>query len=68
MYISIRFQFLKNCSLSGGTCFAKIDFSYVCLQVELDDHFRELLTINTYQKLFQYTLVPLGVHTAPATL
>ena len=41
-------------ALAGGKYFSKLDMSQAYLQVQLDEHSRELVTINTHKGLFQY--------------
>ena len=53
-------------ALAGGKYFSKFDMSQAYLQVQLDEHSRELVAINTHKGLFQYTRLPFGVSAAPA--
>ena len=53
-------------ALAGGKYFSKFDMSQAYLQVQLDEHSRELVAINTHKDLFQYTRLPFGVSAAPA--
>ena len=53
-------------ALSGGKYFTKLDMSQAYLQLQLDEQARELVTINTYHGLYQYTRLPFGVSVAPA--
>ncbi|KAA3676508.1 uncharacterized protein DEA37_0007238 [Paragonimus westermani] len=53
--------------LNGGTCFAKLDLVEAYFQIQVAPESRELVTINTHRGLFQYTRIPFGVKTVPAT-
>ncbi|CAI2738976.1 unnamed protein product [Dicrocoelium dendriticum] len=52
--------------LNGGKIFSKIDLSDAYLQVVVEDHSKELLTINTHRGLYRYNRLPFGVKCAPA--
>ena len=52
-------------ALSGGKYFTKLAMSQAYLQLPLDKQSRELVTINTHRRLFQYTRLPFGVSAAP---
>ncbi|XP_058456872.1 uncharacterized protein K02A2.6-like [Malaya genurostris] len=54
------FAKLANCKV-----FSQIDLSDAFLQVEVDEQFRHLLTINTHRGLFHYNRLPPGVKVAP---
>ncbi|XP_058456691.1 uncharacterized protein K02A2.6-like [Malaya genurostris] len=54
------FAKLANCEV-----FSQIDLSDAFLQVEVDEQFRHLLTINTHRRLFHYNRFPPGVKVAP---
>lgn len=51
--------------LIGGTCFAKRDCVDAFLQKEVDEDFKEVLTINTHKDLFRHNRVPFGTKLAP---
>ncbi|XP_055542887.1 uncharacterized protein K02A2.6-like [Wyeomyia smithii] len=51
--------------LAGSRFFSHIDLSDAYLQVEVEEEFRKMLTINTHQGLFQYNRLPPGVKSAP---
>ncbi|XP_022796604.1 uncharacterized protein K02A2.6-like [Stylophora pistillata] len=53
-------------SLGGGTLFSIIDLCQAYLQMEVEEHSRPFLTINTTRGLFQYQRLPYGVASAPA--
>lgn len=53
-------------SLGGGTLFSVIDLRQAYLQMEVEEHSRPFLTINTTRGLFQYQRLPYGVASAPA--
>ncbi|XP_041766349.1 uncharacterized protein K02A2.6-like isoform X2 [Anopheles merus] len=46
--------------------FSKIDLSDAFLQVQIDEKFRPLLTINTHRGLYHYNRLPPGIKIAPA--
>ncbi|XP_052888524.1 uncharacterized protein K02A2.6-like [Anopheles moucheti] len=46
--------------------FSKIDLSDAFLQVEIEEQYRPLLTINTHRGLYLYNRLPPGVKIAPA--
>lgn len=48
--------------------FSNIDISDAYLQIELDDKFKKLVTINTHLRLFQYQRLPFRVKSGPATI
>ena len=50
----------------GGTLFSKLDLSRAYEQLEVDEKCRDLLTINTHQRLFRYKQLPYGVASAVA--
>ena len=54
------FAKLANCKV-----FSQIDLSDAFLQVEVDEQFRHLLTINTHRGLYHYNRLPPGVKIAP---
>jgi len=47
-------------------CFAKFDLRSAYWQVELDEHSKDLTTINTTKGLFRFRRLPFGVKTASA--
>ena len=53
-------------SLGGGTLFSVIDLRHAYLQMEVEEHSRPFLTINTTCGLYQYQHLPYGVASAPA--
>jgi hypothetical protein len=52
-------------TLEGGVLFVKLDLSQAYNQLELDELYQELCTINTPEGLFQYTRMPFGTASAP---
>ncbi|XP_058811075.1 uncharacterized protein K02A2.6-like [Topomyia yanbarensis] len=54
------FAKLTNCKI-----FSQIDLSDAFLQVEIDEQYRHLLTINTHRGLYHYNRLPPGVKVAP---
>ncbi|XP_058822868.1 uncharacterized protein K02A2.6-like [Topomyia yanbarensis] len=54
------FAKLANCKI-----FSQIDLSDAFLQVEIDEQYRHLLTINTHRGLYHYNRLPPGVKVAP---
>ncbi|XP_055543004.1 uncharacterized protein K02A2.6-like [Wyeomyia smithii] len=54
------FAKLANCRI-----FSQIDLSDAFLQVEVDEQYRSLLTINTHRGLYLYNRLPPGVKIAP---
>ncbi|XP_058816916.1 uncharacterized protein K02A2.6-like [Topomyia yanbarensis] len=55
------FAKLTNCKV-----FSQIDLSDAFLQVEVDEQYRKLLTINTHRGLYSYNRLPPGVKIAPS--
>ena len=53
-------------SLGGGTLFSVLDLRHAYLQMEVEEHPRPFLTINTIRGLYQYQRLPYGVASAPA--
>ena len=53
-------------SLSGGTCFSKLDLSHAYQQIELEEESREYTIINTHKGLFRYNRLPFGIASAPS--
>ena len=53
-------------SLGGGTLFSVLDLRHAYLQMEVEEHSRPFLTINTIRGLYQYQRLPYGVASAPA--
>ena len=53
-------------SLGGGTLFSVIDLRHAYLLMEVEEHSRPFLTINTTRGLYQYQRLPYGVASAPA--
>ena len=53
-------------SLSGGTCFSKLDLSHAYQQIELEEESREYTIINTHKGLFGYNRLPFGLASAPS--
>ena len=53
-------------SLTGGTCFSKLDLSHAYLQLSLAEESQPYLTINTHRGLYRYKRLPFGVASAPA--
>ena len=51
-------------SLSGGTCFSKLDLSHAYQQIELEEESREYTIINTHKGLFRYNRLPFGIASA----
>ncbi|XP_058449093.1 uncharacterized protein K02A2.6-like [Malaya genurostris] len=56
------FAKLANCQV-----FSQIDLSDAFLQVEVDERYRKLLTINTHRGLYSYNRLPPGVKVAPGS-
>ena len=54
-------------SLAGGQHFTTLKLSQVYQQLVLDDASKELVTINTHQRLYRYMRLPFGVASALAT-
>ena len=54
-------------TLAGGKKFSKIDLSQAYLQMELDPESQKYCTINTHRGLYQFTRLPFGIASAPAT-
>ncbi|XP_058817025.1 uncharacterized protein K02A2.6-like [Topomyia yanbarensis] len=54
------FAKLTNCKV-----FSQIDLSDAFLQVEVNEQYRKLLTINTHRGLYSYNRLPPGVKIAP---
>ncbi|KAA3674546.1 uncharacterized protein DEA37_0009003 [Paragonimus westermani] len=52
---------------NGGQSFAKVDLADAYLQIPVEEKSRKLLTINNHRGLFQYTRLPFGIKTTPAT-
>nr|XP_049465357.1 uncharacterized protein K02A2.6-like [Anopheles coluzzii] len=52
--------------LSGCHIFSKIDLSDAFLQVQIDEDYRHILTINTHRGLYYYNRLPPGIKVAPA--
>ena len=52
-------------SLAGGQRFSKLDLTSAYQQVPLDEISVKLTTINTHQRLYDYTCLPFGVASAP---
>ena len=48
-------------AISGGKYFSKLDMSQAYQQIELDEHFKQYVVINTHKGLFQYNRFPFGV-------
>ena len=55
-----------SASVSGGTLFSVLDLRHAYLQMEVKEHSRPFLTINTIRGLYQYQRLPYGVASAPA--
>ena len=53
-------------SLSGGTCFSKLDLSHAYQQIELEKESRKYTIINTHKGLFRYNRLPFGIASAPS--
>ena len=53
-------------TLAGGQAFSKLDLSQAYLQVQLDEHSKHYLTVNTHQGLYRYVRLRFGVASAPA--
>ena len=53
-------------SLAHGKLFTKLDLSHAYLQVTLEEHSRQYVTIKTHKGLFEYTRLPFGVASAPS--
>lgn len=52
--------------LIGGTCFTKIDVPDAYLPMEVDEEFKNLLTINTHNSLIQFKCFSFGIKIALA--
>ena len=53
-------------SLCGGTLFSVLDLRHAYLQMEVEEHSRPFLIINTICRLYQYQRLPYRVASAPA--
>ena len=53
-------------SLTGGKQFTKLDLTSAYQQMLLDEESSKYVTINTHKGLYEYTLLPFGVASAPA--
>ena len=53
-------------ALAGGKTFSKLDLANAYQQIQLDEHSRKIVAINTHKGLFQYNRLPFGVSAAPS--
>ena len=53
-------------SLGGSTMFSKVDLWHAYLQMELEEHAKELCIVSTHEGLYRYNRLPFGVSSAPA--
>ena len=53
-------------TLANGESYSKLDLTRAYKQMKVTESSRPLLTINTHLGLFQYTMLPFGIPTAPA--
>lgn len=53
-------------TIRNGKYFSKIDLKDAYLQMELDDHSKKIMVINTPLGLYQYQRLPYGIASAPA--
>ena len=54
-------------SLSQGKKFTKLNLAHVYQQILLDEDSKKYVAINTHKGLYQYSRLPFGVSSAPAT-
>ena len=54
-------------TLAGGKKFSKIDLSQAYQQMVLEPDYHKYTTINTHLGLFQYTQLPFGIASEPAS-
>ena len=52
--------------LNGGKKFSELDLTDAYMQVELEQSSRRYATINTHKELFEYTIIPFEIASAPA--
>lgn len=55
-----------SATLAGGTVFTVLELSKAYLQLELDEHSQEILTVNTHLGLSRFRRLPYGKASAPA--
>ena len=53
-------------NLAGGQLLTKLDLTQAYLHLEVDEEFRDLLTICTHRGLYRYNRLPYGIASAPA--
>ena len=51
--------------LSRGKHFSKLDLSQAFLQLELDEHSKQYVVVNTHKGLFQFNRLPYGISSSP---